>query len=452
MTTAALAPRIAPLPRTYAVDSAPGGKFVIRRVPIFAEHERTFAGGHPVTVTLGWLKTCALNMREDEARDGYAAPVHLGHHDPISKPFDDRPGVGALRAPVIARAIFKGKPTWVLFADVEARDRAALDAIKAHPYRSVEADVLGDRPRIRGLALMQGQAPYFTFPLLELDESRLDRVAYAAGDGRRLVLGWAEPLRLTENGMDPTKDEINADAAPEGEVVESVENEAAEGEAMARIEAKLDGLAAALDKLAAVFQPALGSPAGDVQASATKPVMAASATAPAPALKVLASKKAAAAKPAPKADVKPKTDPGVLALATAYAESVKSATAPKAEAEVIAAAEKKLADRPTPDVERLRSTLSAAYKADGERGVALAVETLRGILPSLPSAGSHRDAAPARTTVPPEVAVYADTPAYAHALALYQGWQRRPAAFASKPLSAWLANDPQLAAYAPQVK
>lgn len=446
MTTATLESRVAPLPRSYPVDLSPEGRPVIRGVPIFAEHERVFEGGQRVAISLGWLKTCALNMAEDEARDGYAAPIHLGHHDPVSRPYDDRPGVGVIRRPRLMRALFRGRPTWVMVADLEARDREALEQIKRHPYRSVEADVAGTRPRVRGLALMQGQAPYFQFPLLELDESKLDRVAYAAPRAGRLLIGWAEPMRLTEKCMDPEKDEMAADEAKavEGEVVESVEHEAAEAEGMSRIEAKLDALMGAIEKLAAVFTPAVSEPAPEIQASATRPVMAASATAPAP---KAASKPAA--KPAPKAVSKPAAKPaGALALAAAYADSVRVATAAKGEEAVVSEAEKALADRPTPDKAKLRAVLVAAYRDGGEPAVAAFVSGLKGLLPSLPGPDAHRDAAPGRSSVPREVAVYADTPVYAKALELWHGWQRRPAAFQSKTLANWLANEPALASYA----
>lgn len=463
-TSAALKPpAVRPLPRSHEVVALDGGRYLVKGVPIFAEHTRDFPYRGPkgekkslnVAIGLGWLKSAALNMRRAQDQDGFRPPAFVGHHDP-DKPVEERPGVGEFRDPYLVRALFKGRPTWVLCADLEVRSAADLETLRRHPYRSVEADLEGE-PSIRGLALMASQPPFFPFPNLELQAPRpAGPGSYAAPRGGvRLV--WSQPLTLRSQAMpiddmEPETEKSYADdeGVVEG-VVEGAEHEAAEG-------AKLDQILAAIMELKSVFMAPVGAQPGVMApSSSTAPVMAASAKAPAPVAKPAPAKPAApkAAKAeAPKAAAPASFDPAEIArLVGSYAAAERSthekSARTKTETEVLDGAIKALSDRPISDLDAIRSNvLRVAYAKGGEPAVALTVEMLRAALPSLPGPADHSDPVPARTAsgLPPEVAAYSvhGDEALAAARGVWGDWQRRHPRYQNDTLADYLKHSYKL--------
>lgn len=454
---------VRPLPRSHEVVALDGGRYLVRGVPIFAEHTRDFpyrgAKGEKKTLSvaigLGWLKSAALNMRRAQEQDGFRPPAFVGHHDP-DKPVEERPGVGEFRDPYLVRALFKGRPTWVLCADLEVRSAADLETLRRHPYRSVEADLEGE-PSIRGLALMASQPPFFPFPNLELQAPRPARAgSYGAPRGGvRLV--WSQPLTLRSQAMptddmEPETEKSYGDDAgvPAEGVVEGAAEESAEAD-------KLDQILAALMELKSVFMAPVGGPApGAMPASSTAPVMAASAKAPAPVAKPAAKPAAPkAAKVEAKATAAPASfDPAEIArLVGSYAAAERSthekSARTKTETEVLDGAIKALSDRPISDLDAIRSNvLRVAYAKGGEPAVALTVEMLRAALPSLPGPASHSDPVPARTAsgLPPEVAAYSvhGDEALAAARGVWGDWQRRHPRYQADTLADYLKHSYKL--------
>src|SRR5690606_12102174 len=106
-----------------------------------------------------------LAIAKREEQDGYLPPLHFRHHyDPDVK------RAGEFRLTRMERMRLNGADRWALFADLIV-DAAAYAEIQAGrwPYRSVELTPQLDR--IRGLALLDHEAPFHRFELLRVREA-----------------------------------------------------------------------------------------------------------------------------------------------------------------------------------------------------------------------------------------------------------------------------------------
>lgn len=191
-----------PLPREYAAEPFESG-YRIRRVPIFAEHERTFKGadGRPMVVKVdrARLEKIARNYNSRVKEDGWRGPIHGAHNGKGAT----GPRLGYLDNYRVEQSRYNGKPTAVLFADyiIDGDDHMSADErlqeIKRYPYRSVEINLQKDEAA--SLALLDREAPYFKFPLFKVettayhcDASTEYGIGYALYGERYSVLTYSE--------------------------------------------------------------------------------------------------------------------------------------------------------------------------------------------------------------------------------------------------------------------
>jgi hypothetical protein len=156
----------------YPAVRLPDGTHEIHELDVFAECSRLNPHTGEVDVfDIEWLRAAARQATARQA-EGYLAPAHLGHHDPLRE--DEPPLAGFLRdlrvdppdehdnsgdAVAVLRATVTGIPD-----DVFARIRDTR-----LPYRSVEIHS-PDEPEINSLALLETTVPFFKFPLTRVSE------------------------------------------------------------------------------------------------------------------------------------------------------------------------------------------------------------------------------------------------------------------------------------------
>jgi hypothetical protein len=122
---------------------------VVRRVPIFIPHHRSFADGSEVLVTEADLPEIAAGMQERERESGVVCRVTDGHIDPSAPEADQPELVGFARNATVGRFGPRQRPA--ILADLYIRrDRAKI--LSQRPYRS--AEYYPGRKEIRGLALL----------------------------------------------------------------------------------------------------------------------------------------------------------------------------------------------------------------------------------------------------------------------------------------------------------
>lgn len=183
--------------RGYRATKNEDGTVTVHDVPVFAE--AVDARGKKVVVYDQRKLASLLAIAKREEQDGYLPPLHFRHHyDPDVK------RAGAFRITRMERMRLNGADRWALFADLIV-DAAAYAEIQAGrwPYRSVELTPQLDR--IRGLALLDHEAPFHRFELL--------RVREAFAEGRGYALCFAEEVRLMAD--EDKTDEKPADMADE---------------------------------------------------------------------------------------------------------------------------------------------------------------------------------------------------------------------------------------------
>lgn len=219
-----------PLPREYAAEPFEGG-YRIRRVPIFAEHERTFKGadGKPMVVKVDRqrLEKIARNYNNRVKEDGWRGPIHGAHNGKGV----DGPRLGYLDNYRVEQSRYNGKPTAVLFADyiIDSDDHMSADErlreIKRYPYRSVEINLQKDEAA--SLALLDREAPYFKFPLFRVettayhcDASTEYGIGYALYGERYSVLTYSEGQPM-KDGKDKDMGEKAQDKSKEPEDMKS---------------------------------------------------------------------------------------------------------------------------------------------------------------------------------------------------------------------------------------
>lgn len=135
----------------------PNGRYTIFNVPIFGEFQDEKRG----QVTMQDLEEVVKNFQADK-QDNYRYPrIHIGHHEGN----ENRPGAGYLDSFRVENG--------VVYADLVEVTPEVFQAIRAkmkYPY--VSAEYHPDRKKILSLALLESQAPFFSFPLLKLEETQ----------------------------------------------------------------------------------------------------------------------------------------------------------------------------------------------------------------------------------------------------------------------------------------
>lgn len=230
------------LPREYTPERIDGG-YKIRRVPIFAEHERTFKsdGGGKVVVKVdrARLERIAANYNARVRNDGWRGPIHGAHNGNGA----DGPRLGYLDNYRVEKSTYNGQPTYVLFADyiidgddsMSAEERLA--EVKRYPYRSIEINLQKDEAS--SLALLDREAPFFKFPNFKTAET------YAESDGLCYALYGERYSVLTDDYSEVSamKDgKGKGDEAPKGDGAMSME------ERMSKMEKDFSERMSRLDK------------------------------------------------------------------------------------------------------------------------------------------------------------------------------------------------------------
>jgi len=137
------------------------GILTVHNVPIFVECERgelLFDGK--------WIAEAVENAKQGE-REGYFPPLHIRHHEPSTEMNDGVRAAGFFRVVGTTPITFKGARKTAIMADLVITDEGAQYQVMNSqlPYRSVEIPRNGP-PSIRGLALLDHEAPFLQLPML----------------------------------------------------------------------------------------------------------------------------------------------------------------------------------------------------------------------------------------------------------------------------------------------
>lgn len=145
------------------------GTFVIFNVPIMAELKEgeKFA---PFNVGTEWMNKCVTFMQL-KAKENYAAPLHINHHDLIKGGKTER--AGSFIPKRVGSLTLDGVEQSALFADLYVTEKSIFEKIRRGelPYLSVELpkwEIAAESPQIVSVALMADAAPWFKFEMLTL--------------------------------------------------------------------------------------------------------------------------------------------------------------------------------------------------------------------------------------------------------------------------------------------
>lgn len=164
----------------YRATKNPDGTWNIYDVPVFPEHERTFqfmdrstgeTRQRHVKVDRAYLDDCVAKSRRSYA-EGYASPLHIGHHDPTGDPSAPQPvPAGKVTFTRVGPITYQGQRLMCMFADLLEVPEHIYQEIKAGslPWRSVEIIKFENR-QVDSLALLTTQPPFFELPLLSVHE------------------------------------------------------------------------------------------------------------------------------------------------------------------------------------------------------------------------------------------------------------------------------------------
>lgn len=135
----------------------PNGRYTILDVPIFGEFQDEKRG----QVTMQDLEEVIKNFQVDK-QENYRYPrIHIGHHEGN----ENRQGAGYLDEIHIKNG--------VVYADLVEVTPEVFQAIHERmKYPYVSAEYQPDRKKILSLALLESQTPFFSFPLLKLEEKQ----------------------------------------------------------------------------------------------------------------------------------------------------------------------------------------------------------------------------------------------------------------------------------------
>ena len=249
----------------YVAEQQPDGKWRIKDIPVFAEHNRD-----GLDFDVDWM-TSAIKKHASRRKEGYQPPLHINHHAPGERV----QAAGHFELTRVEQRMYEGKPTAVLLADLtDVPDQIYEEIEKGKlPYRSVEIlDV--SRPEIDSLALLDHEVPYFRFRNLKPDvvnrlPEEVHRFAgepmllyHKRGSGAGAIYTFNdEESKVAKQYKDDEEEMVEeevTDEVPEEAVEEPVENEEQvdvdallEEPAVAEPELTMD---AAKGNLAAAFQ------------------------------------------------------------------------------------------------------------------------------------------------------------------------------------------------------
>lgn len=212
---------MAELTDTKPVASLPGGRYRAAKnedgtwnlydVPIMAAGKMRLASGDEFEIDRGWLEA-ALAQGQRSEREGYAAPLHVNHHE--TGEAVEAAGQFVLRA--VREGVLEGNTVAMLYADLIRIQPYVYDRIRAGalPYRSFEAVDVREK-QVTSLALMAHQPPRFKLPLLLPAEGPRD----ASPPAPRLAIAAARtPTSFAISAEDNPMPEDKKDDKPKDQV------------------------------------------------------------------------------------------------------------------------------------------------------------------------------------------------------------------------------------------
>ncbi len=146
------------------------GTFTLRDVPIFGEVAAD-SNGNKIAATPEWLRS-AFDRAQLSQSEGFAGPVHEGHHakwDVLGQAKDERPRLGGLVLTDLRPHKVEGKVEQTIFADIVdiPADKFARIQKGELPYVSVEY-IEEHRPAIDSLAVTGSSCPFKRYANLKV--------------------------------------------------------------------------------------------------------------------------------------------------------------------------------------------------------------------------------------------------------------------------------------------
>lgn len=208
------APATLPLPvrgGQYRTTGLPGGWVRIHDVPIFGElkaRERS----NPMPIGRAWHLAALADARVDE-RGGYLMPLHVGHHDDVTRVRR----AGYVHPKDVSGTVYRGRRMSVVRADLYVPGHIAGEIRSGElPYCSVELGPKWDRPEIFSVALLDHEPPQFKFPLITLAASdaegrKMMSRRQAGRTGRGRVVTFKFDQQGTAMPQDPNNPAASSD-------------------------------------------------------------------------------------------------------------------------------------------------------------------------------------------------------------------------------------------------
>ena len=137
------------------------GSLIIHRVPIFCACERS-----NIEFDDTWISSAVMKSKQHE-REGYLAPLHISHHEPVETANEPVKACGYFRVLGTEPITFRGSRRTAVMADLVITCPETQQEVMAKrlPYRSVEIfDTT--MPAFDGLALLAHEAPFLELPML----------------------------------------------------------------------------------------------------------------------------------------------------------------------------------------------------------------------------------------------------------------------------------------------
>jgi len=201
--------------KRYSWAQGPDGKYSIFQVEIFRSYEDVDGGRGKVDDDDA---AQILKTFEQEKNSGHYPPVHVWHHNP-EDPTENRPRVGYFDNLQYRDGIF--------YADMVHISPENFQKFQdgEFPYRSSEY-IPVPRPKIKSVALLQSQSPYFKFPMMFLADDPSGPVPVDMSYSERsAVIMFAEKnesevknMPIPENPEGLPEDEVLGDDVPGDDV------------------------------------------------------------------------------------------------------------------------------------------------------------------------------------------------------------------------------------------
>lgn len=154
----------------YEALEHPDGTYTIKGLPIFGEVAAD-SNGNKIAVTPEWLRA-ALDRSLSLQADGFAGPVHVGHHgkwDALGQAKDERERVGALALRDLRPLKVEGKVEQTLFADITEIPAEKFERIRKGELPHVSVEYIEEhRPAIDSLAVTGSACPFKRYPNMKI--------------------------------------------------------------------------------------------------------------------------------------------------------------------------------------------------------------------------------------------------------------------------------------------